>query len=403
MKNPNISAALRGKPHPHKGGTKGFPCPWKGKSNPGAAKWWKEHPDEAKALVERRILSRRRKSFDRRCEGFLNKYFDNLQFNDGDPTGICKTCGATIHFNDPLVASRVHLNNLPYCTTCKPFSNGPSTGEGELFEFLQSIYNGPIERNNRTVLGGKEIDLFLPDVGIGFEFNGLIWHSTKFKPADRDCRKREEAEDKGIRLIQIWEDAWSDKRAIVESRIRSVLCVGLQTIYARKTLIKEVPASMEREFLDANHLQGYCVSKERFGLFLNGDMVALMTFGPSRFKKGEYELLRYCGKVNTRIIGGAGKLLHHWETLHPGTPLTTYASLDWSIGGLYERLGFSKCGTTPPGFSYTNGRTRVSRFRFQKHKLKGFPWFEASKTAREMLHENGWWEVYDCGNLKFIK
>ena len=41
-----------------------------------------------------------------------------------------------------------------------------------------------------------------------------------------------------------------------------------------------------------------------------------MTFGKSRFSN-EFELLRFCNKLYTNVIGGASKLFKHFLVDHP--------------------------------------------------------------------------------------
>lgn len=54
---------------------------------------------------------------------------------------------------------------------------GTSNLEIELQSFIESIYKGPIIKNDRKVLDGKELDVYLPEKNLAIEFNGLYWHS----------------------------------------------------------------------------------------------------------------------------------------------------------------------------------------------------------------------------------
>lgn len=62
-------------------------------------------------------------------------------------------------------------NNISLCTVCYPISQSVSIKEKELLYFIKSIYNGEIITSYRN--GGLEIDIYLPELKIGFEFNGL--------------------------------------------------------------------------------------------------------------------------------------------------------------------------------------------------------------------------------------
>lgn len=109
-------------------------------------------------------------------------------------------------------------------------------------------------------------------------------------------------------------------------------------IYARKTICKEVSYTEAKEFLEENHIQGNCISKYRYGLYYNEELVSLMTFGKSRFKD-EFEMLRFCNKKYLNIVGGASKLFSHFLNDHNEIlEVISYADRRWSIGNLYTKL-----------------------------------------------------------------
>ena len=130
-----------------------------------------------------------------------------------------------------------------------------------------------------------------------------------------------------------------------------------------------------------------------------------MTFGKCRFdKRHEWEMLRFCTKLNTRVVGAAGKLLRHFEKNLWPKSLVTYADRRWSQGGLYNVLGFDFVENSPPGYFYVKGCRRYSRVKFQKHKLNDqLESFDPSKTEVQNMKDNGYFRVFDCGNMVFEK
>ena len=68
-------------------------------------------------------------------------------------------------------------NNITLCTVCNPIGDTRSIKENELFEFIKSNYDGVIIQSYRDIY---EIDIYLPNLKLGFEFNGLYYHSNKF-------------------------------------------------------------------------------------------------------------------------------------------------------------------------------------------------------------------------------
>ena len=72
-------------------------------------------------------------------------------------------------------------NNEELCVIKNPINYSVSNEEVEFKKFIESIYDGEIIFNDRNALNGKEMDVYIPDLKIGFEFNGLYFHSEYFK------------------------------------------------------------------------------------------------------------------------------------------------------------------------------------------------------------------------------
>lgn len=76
-----------------------------------------------------------------------------------------------------------------------------------LEKFFHNNISDVVEYNNRTILDGLEIDLYLPEHKIGIECHGEYWHASnsKFpKAPNYHFQKFLLAKSKGIRLFQFW-------------------------------------------------------------------------------------------------------------------------------------------------------------------------------------------------------
>jgi len=289
---------------------------------------------------------------------------------------------------------------------CSKCSHQVSKGEKEIFDFVSSFLS--CEQSNRKMLENKELDIFIPELKVGIEYHGLYFHSDKFREKSYHLDKLLECEEKGIRLIQIFEDEWRDKKEICKSRLLNLLNFTSYKIFARKCEIREVSAKDAREFLEINHIQGNVNSKVKLGLYHNNELVSLMTFGSLRknlgqtAKEGSYELLRFCNKLNTNVVGGASKLLSYFEkNFHP-SEIISYADRRWSDGNLYKQLNFELVSTSQPNYFYVNRDVRENRFKYRKSELvkQGF---DPNKTEKEIMEEEGFVRIYDCGTMKFVK
>lgn len=285
------------------------------------------------------------------------------------------------------------------------YKNGPSKGETELQEYVGTL-TSEVELNNMKILAGLELDIVLPDQKIAIEYNGDYFHSDLFKDRKYHLKKTEECEELGYRLIQVWEHDWIKKPAIVKSILKSIIGKSEQKYYARTLKVVEISANEKSHFLSQNHLQGDAVGKVHLALKNNNDILAVMSFSSLRAATGQvsrencYELLRFCSALNTTVVGGASKLFSYFIRNYNPKYILSYANRDWSVGGLYEKLGFTYVGVTAPDYFYVKSKYRYSRFQFQKHKLIAAG-YDASKTEYEIMTERGFLRIWGSGNLKF--
>ncbi len=198
---------------------------------------------------------------------------------------------------------------------------------------------------------------------------------------------------KNIHLIIIWEDQWISKRPIVESRISALFGQNIQ-IHGRKTIVQRIDRAQSLAFLQENHLQGSTSSKFRFGLYYNGEIVAVATFSAGRKmtrineKHISYELIRFANKLGKRVYGGFDKLLNAFIQSQKPTDIMTYADTEWSDGTSYSKLGFVEKGKIDPTPFYIN-RLTFERISEKKYEL--------------LAHKENYIKIFNAGSLKYLK
>jgi hypothetical protein len=276
-----------------------------------------------------------------------------------------------------------------------------STVERQVQEFLRGLDLGQIICNTRDIIAPKEIDIYIPERNLAFEINGLAWHcELRGKNKNYHLDKTQRCANRGIRLIHILDTEWMQRKDLVCSRITSIL--GMNTkIPARKCSVRALSSLETSQFLGANHIQGHCQSQIRLGLDYQGQLVAVMTFGRSRYNKNvSWELLRYCTNQKVNVVGGAGKLFKHFVMNHDPAQVISYCDLRWNTGGLYQKLGFEFSHDSGPNYWYTKSyRGLESRIKYQKHRLKNIlENFDPNKTEWDNMVANGYDRFWDCGN-----
>jgi hypothetical protein len=104
------------------------------------------------------------------------------------------------------------------CPRCTPY--GTSKSERDILEFVESEYKGEVVSGSRKVIPPTEVDVFLPELGLAIEFDGLDWHSEKFKDNKHyHLDKTLACEAIGVKLMHVYEDEWAHNQVHVKSEI----------------------------------------------------------------------------------------------------------------------------------------------------------------------------------------
>ena len=203
------------------------------------------------------------------------------------------------------------------------------------------------------------------------------------------------------RCIHIDEDTWVTRPAVLLSRI-AALAGQVARIHARDTVMARIEKRVALVFQEEHHLQVALPGKYRYGLYDNGELVAVAVFSGGRRMAGKpdgyrsYELLRFCHKQGVHVVGGFSKLLNGLRRdFNPGD-IMTYADKDWSDGGSYRKTGFEIAGETEPQLFW------VDRHTMQRYYERTLPPEIREKSAEERL-QAGFFEVYNSGSIKLVK
>lgn len=329
-----------------------------------------------------------------------------IDYNKNKYIAFCNICENNYEITPHMYIMRKKLNTIT-CTNCNEIDDHKSGKELSLLNIIKDKYKGEIILNSRSVIPPFELDIFLPELKLAFEFNGLYWHSELYKEKNYHKDKSDMCDKNGIKLIHVWEDDLDHKSNIIKSIVNTKLNIT-EKIFARNCEIKEITDNnIVRDFLNENHLQGFVGSKFKIGLFHRNELVSLMTFGNLRKSLGQiskersYELLRFCNKLNTTIVGGASKLFKHFVKNYEIDEIVSYADRSYFDGTLYEKLGFDLEGKTEPNYYYIVNNIRKNRFGYRKDVLVR-DGFDESKTEDEIMKSRGIHKIYNAGNLRFI-
>lgn len=290
-----------------------------------------------------------------------------------------------------------------------------SKGEIEIKNFINSLGFNVEKGKNRKLLDGKEIDLLIPDVRVGIEYNGLYYHTEKMgKNSSYHLEKTIACNNLDYKLIHIFEDEWVLNNQLIKNKLKHILKIsdGIK-IGGRNVVIKLIDKHQKKEFLDQNHIQGNDSSKIIYGAFYNEELVGVMTFSNKRNmtknKNGEYELTRYATKQNYIINGLGSKFLKRFINDYNPSSIISFADRRWTLdpsNNLYTNIGFKLVNIVKPNYYYYNSSfnryKRFHKFGFGKNSLKKkYPNMDFNKTEKELASELGFDRIWNCGLFKY--
>lgn len=206
------------------------------------------------------------------------------------------------------------------------------------------------------------------------------------------------AESAGYRCINVWD--WDNYETIIKWLIPKT------RVYARKCDIQTVSDSEASIFFNDNHIQGNCRNKNlNLGLYYEGSLVSLMSFGKPRYNNNcEWELLRFCSSLNTEVIGGASKIFNAFVKKASPTSVISYCDRSKFSGKIYQTLKFNEIGSLSPSCHWSKGKRQVTDNLL---RIRGYDQLFGTNYGKNtsnkiLMLEHGWLPVYDCGQATYI-
>ncbi len=99
---------------------------------------------------------------------------------------------------------------------CSKCSQGTGTSVPEQILFLLIKQKFPEAKNRFKGIGGAEIDIYIPELQLGIEYDGVYWHSGK---EEKDKEKAEILRRHGVRLLRIAEHTDGSLEDVIEGDI----------------------------------------------------------------------------------------------------------------------------------------------------------------------------------------
>ena len=301
----------------------------------------------------------------------------------------------------PAIIKKIHMHGIE----CYFNIGSSSNQERELLEFIRTIYNGMIIQHDRSIVKGYEIDIYLPELKIAFEYNGNYWHSDDVVDKKYHLYKTDACDKLGIRLIHIFEYEWTNDlyKDKLKLFIKSLLNNDKTKIYARDCTVVIPTHNEVVEFTNRFHFQSHVNYSVSYALKYNGTIVSLMSFGVPRFNSEySWELLRFVNDNSLNIVGGASKLLSAFIKEYKPDSIVSYCDKSKFNGKVYDALGFERVRSSDPNYVWVKGNEVIPRYRTTKKELlkQGIGSEDMSET--EIMKSLHYMRVFDCGNYVYV-
>ena len=344
-----------------------------------------------------------RDEFIEKAKSIHGSYYDYSKVNYVDyDTKVCIICPKHGEF---WQTPDSHLQGRG----CRLCNKSVSKKEKELTDIINNEFNLKTVNGDRSIINPYELDIFIPDRKIAIEYNGILWHSEEYgKGKYYHVNKLNACKNRGVKLIQIFEDEYINHKEIVLSKLKHIL--GIQNnnkkIPGRKCIIVEIDNKISKEFLNKYHIQGFSRSTVYLGAYYNDGLVAVMTF--LKTNDGCYELNRFASNYNYVCQGVGGKLFSYFIKNYNPEEIKSFSDRRWTINednNVYLKLGFKFDKYTPPDYSYflqKDGLIRQHKFNFRKKALNKKYGFSLEMTEDEMIKKLGCKKIWNCGLIKYV-
>lgn len=297
-------------------------------------------------------------------------------------TDVCIICPEHGEF---LQTSGHHLSGEG-CSKCAITT---PKAEKEIIDCISPI---EVEQHNRKILNGKEIDLYIPSLKIGIEYNGLYWHSTDNGKGRRyHENKIDKCNSNGVGLITIFEDEWLNKRKVCEYKLRRILrSINPQNVSKEKCVFKEIKDKKTiNDFIAHNALLESVLFSFAIGAFYDNELISLLVLK----KYGDtFTIKCICSNNDFDEYNFEEEILGFFIKNYTFKELVYFANKNWlcnQFDNLYTRYGFDMVKSIPPKSMYYN------------RKLAPYKNFSKEEYLNNEPNDINWITVWDCGTIKY--
>lgn len=158
---------------------------------------------------------------------------------------------------------------------CPKCSNSVSSDHLQIINFIEELGIEVIV-NDRKILSGFELDIWIPTHNLAIEYCGLYWHSKR-NELDH-VTKHNKCDELGIRLLTIFSDEFKFKKEILFSKIKQILVPSI----LNNADIHSIDHETTETFIIKNSFLPDYNFDQSFGIFENNELMSVLTYNKNK-------------------------------------------------------------------------------------------------------------------------
>ena len=328
-----------------------------------------------------------------------NKYDYTKVDYKGNKIKVCIICPEHSEF---WQTPHEHLDGCG-CPTC---AYSISKNEDEIYNFIKTLCTDA-ERRNRKIISPQEIDIYIPSLKIGFEYNGLIWHSEKFgKDRFYHINKTKLCKQKGVTLFHIFEDEYKNYKEVILSKIKQIIGQNNNSlkIDISDCHIKEMndDASVTN-FLERNSIHENVSNTIHICAYYNNEIISVISFKMIDTNTHTWKIVNMSNDITKNCNDVIMIIFDYFVEIYKPETITIFKDLSLLSDyddDLLKRLGFIPRQILPPSYRYINGNKIFGKLEFRNNVLNSVVIDES--TEKVQAEKLGYYRIWDCGLKEYI-
>ena len=315
----------------------------------------------------------------------------------------CSKCGAEFH-------SAWDNGYACGCPECSPKPGRKM--QSEIAEYVRSIGVHDVQTDNRSVLGGMELDVYSSSRKAAVELDGLFWHTAEGFVVDRSSGrttggkdrlyhvgKTERCDKAGLRLLHVTDDEWIHDRRLCMAFIRRAFGIRRET---KADSVREIDRVSGERFLRKYSFDKRGGAGVYYGLFKSSRLVSALGVMKSRGRiRQEWQVTAYATVNSFDVVGGFRMLYDFFVAAKRPESVVMYADRRFfsafDFGDVMDFAGYTK-----PDYLWVNS-TGTKKFKRKQIVARAVGPYDELKTPLRNMLDAGYRRFFDCGNCVFEK